>query len=90
MSEKENDDNASSFNNLSNDKKKELGSINIKKKMMEKPYDSTPTQNECVFNKKTKIILFSIIGVILIIIIIILLVLIIWNNNNNNIKIKLI
>ena len=30
MSEKENDDNASSFNNLSNDKKKEPGSINIK------------------------------------------------------------
>ncbi len=60
MSEKENDDNALSFNNLSNDKKKEPGFTNIEKKMMEKPDDSTPIKNECMFNKKIKIILFSI------------------------------
>ncbi len=32
MLEKENDDNASSFNNLSNNKKRNQGSTNIKKK----------------------------------------------------------
>jgi len=84
MEQKENDNALSNYDNSSNGDDKQLKKKDNQNKIIEKLNKPKSESKKCLKDKKTKIILFSIIGVLLIAVIIVVYIKVIGKNKNNN------